>query len=188
MAIVEPCAEQTANDPVPVAFFACPQRGNRDTSVSILVGIKNLSSQPQLLRTHLDVNGGLGVHVIGPDGQPRAPANSWEPASVMKHTLPLQQYWLPRGGVMGRIIDLSCDGPEYTGAPSKCLPLYEFDQPGTYSIRLSSDATYWCPTNECQLNESGETGERVIRFMPIELKIQIPPPGPFPDNDSGPTG
>jgi hypothetical protein len=160
--------------PVPVAFVACPMQQAFDgDSVNLLVGVRNLGADDQMLITSLDVMGGLGVTVTDPRGRQLHPMNSWEPADAPPGRPTLGQYLLPRGGIMGRVINLACDAMEPGGlVMPQCVPLYSFAERGRYTVRLEHRGTSWCPA-PCDPDSAGTVHEERLLFPPVTLHIRI---------------
>jgi hypothetical protein len=165
------CVTKVSESHADLAFVACSLQGLYEaSSVPVFVGIRNLHSGSQLVRAFLDVNGGLSVIVVDPNGNTLEPKEWWEPASITPETLPLRQYLMPRGGVMGRVVDLACDGMEYEGTPD-CGELFDFSEPGVYVVQLRNEETRLCP-DLCRL-PSGPTDEQPVTFPIIELRIAV---------------
>jgi hypothetical protein len=174
--VVENCTSSRAPDAdgraVPLEFVACAnQQPYSSGSVPIFVGIRNASASPQLVRTFLDVDNGLQVQVISPSGTEQQPQNWFPSPELDPDIIHYFQYFMPRGGVMGRTIDFVCDHMEYVEYEAGCTALYSFETPGTYRISLQNYAAYWCP-EPCDLKQDSLPEVRVS-FPKVELLIDV---------------
>jgi len=101
--------------------------------VRVFVALANTGDGPVLTRARLDLGSFLLITVEDEAGQKQ---DMWvgEPGHFDEATTDIT---LPRGGIIGRVIDLTCDAGGYRSAEARCFAELDVDQPGTYRVALS---------------------------------------------------
>ena len=108
----------------------------RDTVMSAgPIHIANLLYNPGKPREVLYNDRMIDIEVIGPDGKtlPR-----WTDDALMEGFVPPARSTLPRNGLIGGVIDLTCASPVHgftqSGAARGCTWKYDFARAGTYRL------------------------------------------------------
>jgi hypothetical protein len=130
-------------------LVACPVHTSvpKGDPVRILVFIMNGTAQPVKVRNRLEVGQALHVEVASPSGA------EIEPYWVERLTqFPPERtdVWLPRQGVLGRVVDLTCDYTGFVGRrreEGECDTGFPFDEIGVYELRVSYQVH--CPFEPC---------------------------------------
>jgi hypothetical protein len=101
--------------------------------IRVFVALANTGDGPVLTRARLDLGSFLLITVEDEAGQNQ---DMWvgEPGHFDEATTDIT---LPRGGIVGRVINLTCDPGGYRSADAPCFAELDINQPGTYRIALS---------------------------------------------------
>ncbi|MCG8467572.1 MAG: hypothetical protein MJB57_05090, partial [Gemmatimonadetes bacterium] len=106
-------------------------------SVKVFVGLANDGEEPILTRARLDLGAYLLIRVEAEMGR-QVETFVGEPGHFPEEVTDIL---LPRGGLVGRVFDLTCDPGGYRSADVRCFSEASFDEPGTYTISLSYDVS-----------------------------------------------
>lgn len=135
-----------------LGLVACPVAPVLSGNVRLFVGLVNLDSRPRTVSARFEVFGPLAIEVTTPDGRVLDPLLTWEPQTFGAEFDPYLEWMLPRDGVLGRIINLSCvvedvqHGPE-TGA---CEPLYDLPRGQQLRVVASLRSVVLCEETPCE--------------------------------------
>lgn len=161
------------NDQRDTAFldlFACPLEGVQSPgAVRVFVGIRNSSQHPLLVDARFDLFGSLDVSIRDTEGQILRPRTWWEPGDVQPHAEPYFQWVMPRGGIIGRVVNLSCDFEDLEpfDENATCHPLYHF-QEGVYTAEFRFGPIRVCSGIRCA--EGGEW-EATLTAKPANITV-----------------
>ena len=132
----------------PVALVACPLAGG--SGLRFFVGVRNLDQGPVKVRMRLEPFNQFEVRVQQMGGEALTPQNIWEPASL---DLESTTYLLPRDGLQGRIVDLTCLQRDFGPALDPCAAAFE---PGAGQVEVWFRYTdMWvCFDDPCDQNQT----------------------------------
>lgn len=156
----------------PVALELCPIQDDYDqSSVPIFVGIRNRSASPQLVEARFDVYGHLDLHVVDEDGIELREETRWDPGTVSADVSSQAQWLLPLRGIVGRIVDLTCEFEDLSvvAEGETCHPLFPI-RPGRYTIMAEARSIRVCGSVPCPANEW-----RTISFRSDSIEIEVGP-------------
>jgi hypothetical protein len=123
----------------PVGLVSCPIDVGEDR-LEFFVGVRNLTDEPLRVRVRLEPFNEFQVQVRERGGDVVSPAHLWEPASI---GLERSTYLLPRGGVLGRVIDLACLQPDFGRDLDPCAAVYELAA-GEFEIQFEYEEVWVC--------------------------------------------
>lgn len=138
-----PCHTSTADPAVPLQLVACVAKptGN-GAGPSFFVGLKNTSSEPVWVRARFEWSAAVQVRRL--DGE-LGPKHWEEPATI---PFRMTTYLLPRGGVVGRDLDLGCMVPDIGTESRPCYSVFDWE-PGEYEFRFDYVAFAFCQGESC---------------------------------------
>jgi hypothetical protein len=101
--------------------------------IRVFVALANAGRDPVFTRARLDLGAFLLVRVEDQEGRRQ---DMWvgEPGHFDEETTDII---LPRGGIIGRVIDLTCDQGGYRSAEVRCFSELSLREPGLYRVHLS---------------------------------------------------
>lgn len=138
--------------------------------VKVLLLLENLRDGPLWVRFRFDLQVSLEATVRRPSGEPvssHSLSGGWEPY-VLDDRLTLIP--LPRNGVIGRILNLSCDVTDYSEVDEGggCSELFSFAEPGAYSLRFRYQDAWACEVSPCEPPQ-GVQGD--LSTDPVEILV-----------------
>jgi hypothetical protein len=136
-----PVGEASAESPL--TLVSC-RPGAPPSSLSFFVGLANTSAEPLSVAARFEPFSRFSVHAADVSGRELEPAVIWESSDI---GLELSTHLLPRGGVFGRWIDLSCGTPDFGGA-LECRPMFDFT-PGMYTVWFEYEDLTACLGGVC---------------------------------------
>lgn len=140
----------------PVALTVCPVGVATPEHARLLLAVYNTTGEPLQFRGRFEFFADLHLAVIGPAGDTLDYENMWEPYEV---SMDVTTYDLPVGGLVGRVVDLSCEQNDFgMSRNDSCVPLFDFSQSGRYDVTAYLSNVWTCPGNPCP-HESTWMGE-----------------------------
>lgn len=131
-----PLPEQSA---APIQLVSCPIDIGEDR-LAFFVGVRNLAEHPLRVRLRFEPRSEFDIRVRRLGEGVVLPADLWEGASI---GLEPSTYVLPRGGVAGRIMDVSCLQRDFGPELEPCGQLYDF-RPGEYEVSFEYRDIWVC--------------------------------------------
>lgn len=135
-------------------------------SIRVFVGLKNVSDGPVFTRARFDLGAFLLIRIENERGD-QQDIFVGEPGHFDQS---MTDIMLPRGGLIGRVLDLSCDQGGYRRADVRCFSELELSKPGLYRVFLSYAVL--CGKEGCP---EGHPWVGRLSAPPVSFRIQ---PGP----------
>lgn len=101
--------------------------------IPVFLGLSNASNGPLLVRARLDLGAYVLVRVEDEAGTQRE-ITVREPGHFDEE---MTDVLLPRGGLIGRTLDLVCDQGGYRSSNVRCFSEFRVTEPGTYRVTFS---------------------------------------------------
>jgi hypothetical protein len=119
----------------PLELVACmlDREARVGDPIRVFVALANTGGEPVLTRARLDLGAFLLIRVEDSAGH-RQDMSVGEPGYFAADTTDIL---LPRGGIIGRVIDLTCDQGGYRASNVRCFSQLTVNEPGTYRVNLS---------------------------------------------------
>lgn len=155
---------------VPIRLVGCvlSEEVASAEAAQIMVAVVNVSNAPLQAWVRLDLLDALHLTIVAPNGDTLELPFAWEPFDVDPE---LVTFALPRGGFVGRMINLNCDLSDFEfaelGAP--CTPLYAFDQQGEYTMTIEYSDAWACASKACKPEEAWSG---TLRTDPLIVRVR----------------
>lgn len=138
---------------LPLRLVACPLTPIVPGSVRLFVGLVNLDSRPRAVSARFELFGSLSIELKDEAGRVLEPRSSWEPQTFSAEFDPYFRWLIPRDGVFGRILNLSCgiEDVEYSADRGDCRPLYDLPAEQSFQVSASLRLVQLCEDTPCEV-------------------------------------
>jgi len=133
----------------PVELVSC-RVSSGENDLRFFVGVRNVDAGPLKVRVRLELFNQFEVRMRRVGGEVVPPENIWEPADV---GLDQVTYLLPRGGVLGRVLDLACLQPDVGAALEPCARAYDLG-PGEFEVWFEYADIWVCRDEPCEQDQT----------------------------------
>lgn len=135
-AILEGCRSletESADEPLQLVACMLDEEVRPGDPIRMFVALANVSNGPVLARARLDIGSFLLITVEDERGSQQ---DMWigEPGHFGEDVTDVT---IPRGGIVGRTIDLACDEGGYRSVDAQCFSELTVRDPGVYRVKLS---------------------------------------------------